>query len=329
MHFGGGEYIQLWLVEGTAEPAPTYAAAPGVDLDLHRELALFLDALSLRTFSLDTRRTRKSHLGEFARWCEKRDVSSPRQLTRDLIQEFLVERKRAGLSQNTIAVKAGSIRAFLKYLVDRGYIAKAPHVEKPRPRFGLPRVLSVEQIGAMLAACDDGQMLGFRDRALIEFLYGTASRCGEASQLEMADLDLVRGVARVKGKGDIDREVLLTRPAVDALRTYVERYRFPKKVPFHQRAVFISQRGVRMTRGVIFEAVRRRARMAGLEGPVHPHQLRHSMATHLLERGADLRTVQELLGHSSILSTAIYTHLTKERLRSELERCHPREIASP
>lgn len=200
---------------------------------------------------------------------------------------------------------------------------QAPYVEKPRTRFPLPRVLRFEHIEAMVKACEDGTLLGRRDRALILWLYGTAARIGEAWKLDLADLDLEAGTARVDGKGSVERTVLLTPPAAEALKLYIQRYRFPGKAPYDQRAVFVSQRGRRCTRHVLWAAVKKRAKMAGVDVPVSPHKLRHSAATHLVDAGADLRAVQEILGHRSLQSTQIYVHVSGKRMRDTLTRYHP------
>lgn len=296
------------------------------------EVDKFLDALSLRTTSADSRRTRKSHLMQFALWCEAKGLHRPRQLTRDKIQEFLSGKRLEGLSQNTLAIKAGSIRAFLRWLVDRGYLERAPHVEKPRARFDLPKALKPAQVHAMIEACHDGSPLGYRDLALLELLWGSGLRVGEAWQLDLEHLDLDAAKARVLGKGHRWREALLTPAAVDALRAYVRSYRFPGRAPYDRRAVFVSQRGKRCARNVLWAAVRKRALLAGIDH-VHPHQLRHSFAVAMIENGADLRSVQLLLGHSSITSTQVYLGLSQEHLRAQLVRCHPRgacvALASP
>jgi integrase/recombinase XerD len=233
--------------------------------------------------------------------------------------------------------KAAAVRAFYRFcygdeLIDRDV---AGLIELPRRSQRLPDTLDAGEVARLLEASDADRRTGRRDRALLELLYAAGLRVSEALALDEADLSLEGGFVRVVGKGDRERLVPVGDVALEALATYLEERRLAGQGAGAQgdgagaradgaRPLFRSLRGRRLDRMSAWRVMRRAATTAGLTGRVTPHTLRHSFATHLLEGGADLRVVQELLGHASITTTQLYTHVTGERIRQVYERAHPR-----
>ncbi|MDA8374135.1 MAG: tyrosine recombinase [Actinomycetota bacterium] len=230
-------------------------------------------------------------------------------------------------ADSTLARMASTLRNFYAFLVETEALAASPmaEVESPRAPYLLPEVLSVEQVEALLAAVDLGRPGGLRDRALIEVLYGSGLRVSEAAALDLEDFLEDDGLLRVTGKGAKTRVVPLTPPAARLLGEYI--YGGQRSHCLRRRsepAVFVSLRGSRLTRQAIWQMIRKHALLAGLEGSIHPHTLRHSCATHMVNGGADIRVVQELLGHASVATTQIYTHVEPARLLAVYRRSHPR-----
>lgn len=225
--------------------------------------------------------------------------------------------------------KAAAIRAFYRFcfteeLIDRDV---AGLLDLPRQTRLLPEALDVADVEALLAAPDATQPVGMRDRALLELLYAAGLRISEALGLDRENLSLEGGYVRVIGKGDRERLVPVGDIALDALAVYLDTVRaawLTEAKPERGGPLFVTQKGRRMGRMEAWRLVRRSALAAGLTAHVSPHTLRHSFATHLLEGGADLRVVQELLGHASITTTQLYTHLTGERIKQIYARSHPR-----
>lgn len=245
----------------------------------------------------------------------------------ELLLERLRDEARAGHGTRTQARRWVAVRGLFRWARKQGIVAADPTEGIAMPRTGrkLPELLSRGEVEALLAAPGTDTPLGLRDTALLEFLYSTGCRISEALGLELRALDLERNVARVRGKGDKERFVPLGEPAVAALRAYLERGR-PALVRgrSHPSAVFLGARGRPLGRTGFFRRLREHALRAGITRPVSPHKLRHSFATHLLEGGADLRTVQTLLGHADISTTEIYTHVTQDHVRHAYDRHHPR-----
>lgn len=245
----------------------------------------------------------------------------------ELAAGYVAALHRRGLAPASIARRIAAVRGFHRFLVAEGLAVADPTVllDSPRRRAALPKALTVEEILRLLEAPDAATPEGRRDRALLEFLYATGSRVAEAVGLDQLDLDLDEGTARVTGKGDKQRLVPVGGPACRALLAYLPdrlAWRRPGK---DSGAVFLNQRGGRLTRQGIWAIVRRHALRAGLEPEtVSPHVLRHSAATHMVEGGADLRTVQELLGHASISTTQVYTRVSPRHLLEVYTLSHPR-----
>jgi len=250
---------------------------------------------------------------------------SPTSATSDEVQGWLADLRARGLSPSSIARKAAAARTFYRHLVLLGIRADNPAlgVPLPRRRKRLPRSLTPAEVARLIHAAQGTSPRGLRDRALVELLYGAGLRVGEAVALERAGVDLENRLVRCVGKGDKERVVPLGRQAVDAIRRYLARGR-PYLDRKHRPELFLNAQGGALTRAGAFLILRRLALRAGLEPTrVHPHLLRHSFATHLLEGGADLRSVQEMLGHADLGTTEIYTHVSERRRRDVYFRAHP------
>ncbi|MGQ9474794.1 MAG: site-specific tyrosine recombinase XerD [Actinomycetota bacterium] len=256
----------------------------------------------------------------------RQGVSTPGEMGREQVTTFLEEMETKGLSPRSVARLTASLRAFQRFLAQEGPGETLPIGDLPYPRYAkrLPAVLSQEEVGMLLDQPMSGDALGLRDRAILETLYGTGIRISELVSLDLEDLDLEEREMRVLGKGSRERVVPVGGRAVEALASYLTHGR-PRlsRVP-SQRALFLNARGRRITRQGAWGVVKKYARRVGLEERMTPHTLRHSYATHLLESGMDLRYIQELLGHASVSTTQIYTHVSQGRLREVYLRSHPR-----
>ena len=247
-----------------------------------------------------------------------------RATTADL-ERYLADLRARGLAATTIARRAAAARSFFRHLQLLGVRPDNPaaDVDLPRRRRKLPRTLSPGEAERLIEAARGTQPRDLRDRALVELLYGAGLRVSEAMSLERAGVDLDQRLVRTVGKGGKERVVPVGRQAVDALRRYLSRGR-PHLDRRHRPELFLNAQGGALTRAGAFLILRRLAAKAGLEPDrVHPHLLRHSFATHLLEGGADLRSVQEMLGHADLSTTELYTHVTDRRRREMFFQAHP------
>jgi integrase/recombinase XerD len=250
---------------------------------------------------------------------------SPAGASADDVQGWLADLRSRGLAPSSIARKASAARTFYRHLVLLGQRPDNPAADVPLPRrrTKLPRSLTPAEVERLIAAANVATPRGLRDRALVELLYGAGLRVSEAVGLERGAIDLENRVVRAVGKGDKERLVPLGREAVEAVRRYVGRGR-PYLDKRHRPELFLNAQGGALTRAGAFLVLRRLAAKAGLDPErVHPHLLRHSFATHLLEGGADLRSVQEMLGHADLGTTEIYTHVSERRRRDTYFRAHP------
>ncbi len=281
--------------------------------------------------SPETVRAYASDLGEFAAFLEKeigggRQVE-PRMVDRLAVRAFLGELHRREAKRSTVARKLAAIRSFFRYLKRRGKIAVNPAaaVATPRQERRLPRQLSVDEMEHLVETPDDAAPLGARDRAILELLYASGVRVSELTALDLDDLDLNEGTMRVLGKGRKERMVPVGSKAVAAVRVYLRRRGELETRPGRGgEALFLNFRGTRLNVRSVRRIVDRYIHECAIVRKVSPHTLRHSFATHLLDAGADLRSIQELLGHASLSTTQKYTHVSTERLLKTYGKTHPR-----
>ena len=324
----------------------------GVDLDPATQKALdrFLQTLGARDASPHTRRSYAASIGTYLAWLDARGVDWHRP-DRGSLRAYLAT-LADGHARSSVAQRLAAIRSFHRWAARDGLAPGDPWgaISTPRQPARLPRVLEVEDISALLAVVDDdlvqaerapaperravGVAIALRDRALVETAYAAGLRISELAAASLGELDLRRGELRVLGKGRKERIGLLGRPAVAALARYLEDGRVALLERRAARSaepveVFLNHHGEPLgVRGLRYRLDRLRRR-AGLPDGVSPHTLRHSFATHLLEGGADLRVVQELLGHESLATTQVYTHVSPTRLRTAYRAAHPRAKRDP
>jgi integrase/recombinase XerD len=242
------------------------------------------------------------------------------------LSAFIASLRTGGLSARSVARAVHGIRGFYRFAVREGRMSDDPmeNLTAPRAFKPLPRFLTPAQVEALLAAPDVATPLGIRDRAILETLYATGLRVSELTGLATQDLDLRIGLLTCLGKGRKERLVPLGRVARGWIERYLEKVRPRLARPGGAPCLFLSLRGGRLSSMGLWTIVRRHAVTAGVQRVLTPHVLRHSFASHLLERGADLRSLQAMLGHADISTTQIYTHITRERLRKVYDRFHPR-----
>jgi site-specific recombinase XerD len=288
-------------------------------------LRLFDADLRRRGMAEKTRRAYGVDLGQFALWCTAQGIE-PVQVTPRTLRRYaalLSDRRNVAA---TVARKLASLRAFYRVLREHGHLAQNPAGLMPAPKrpASLPKVLRPDELAALLEGIPATTPLEVRDRALFEVAYACGLRAEELVDLDVASVDFDGEELRVEGKGAKTRIVPVGEPALRALARYLERARPALAVEPDEAALFLSKSGRRLSTSDVRRRLRVWARRAAVQGGVSPHALRHSFATHLLEGGADLRAIQELLGHSSISTTQIYTRVESARLRAAYARSHPR-----
>jgi integrase/recombinase XerD len=301
-----------------------------------KQIQRFLDHLTVeRGLSPHTIAAYRRDLERYAAFLRERGISDGRR-----VDERAVAAHVATVSASThgdgkpyratsVVRALSSVRAFHRFLLREGQVRTDPTAPVVRPKLprSLPKPLSVEEVARVLAA-PDGSAKGLRDRAVLETLYGAGLRVSELVGLDVDDIDLEEGSVRVLGKGGKERDVPVGRYARDAVSAYLTRVRPQFATARSRSALFLNQRGGRLTRQGCAGILAARAKEAGISKKVSPHTLRHSFATHLLEGGADIRVVQELLGHASVATTQVYTLVTKEHLREVYFTSHPRARAT-
>lgn len=265
-------------------------------------------------------------LDDFIRFLRPRGTERPEDVTRAAVVLYLVTLRRRGRAPATVKRRAAAIRSFYHYLLREQLISSDPTLDLGAPKLArrLPKVLSVEEIDRLLATPDPARPEGLRDRAMLELMYSSGLRVSELVGLNLGDVDLATELVRCIGKGDKERFVPVGSKAVSALLAYQRHSRPALARRRLTQALFLSRRGRRLTRQGCWKLVKQYAKKARITRPLTPHVLRHSFATHLLEGGADLRAVQEMLGHASIGTTQIYTHIGRDRLREVYIKAHPR-----
>jgi integrase/recombinase XerC len=301
---------------------------------MHEALAEFLRHLALeKNASAHTVKSYREDLTQAVGFFQERlgdKQAGPERLTSRVLRAYLVWLHEQGYAKSTVARRVAAVRSWCRFLCRQGTLTGNPAdgLRSPRQDKKLPHFLSVEDLQRLLASPPTDDIQGVRDRAILETLYSAGLRVSELTGLDLGDLDLDDGVALVRGKGKRERLVLLGPQAKEAMGRWLEargglagRRAGGRKTP---AAVFLSYRGTRLTSRSVGRLVEKYLAQAGLDPRTSPHTLRHSFATHLLDRGADIRSVQELLGHRSLGTTQVYTHVTTNRLRESYHKAHPR-----
>ena len=265
-------------------------------------------------------------LARFATYAVSRGAVGPADVTARLLREYVYHLKDLGLAPASIRRNVSALRTYFKFLLGEGRVTHDPseRLESPKRWRTLPEVLSVAEVDKLLASPTLDDPLVFRDRALLELAYGAGLRVSEWISIGVRDIMFDEGLVRVFGKGSKERLVPIGRRAIGALASYVRELRPRLEHGEGRGALFLNARGQPLTRMGAWKILQKYVARAGIEKHVSPHTLRHSFATHLLEGGADLRAVQEMLGHADISTTQIYTHVDREYLRTVHRQYHPR-----
>ncbi len=288
---------------------------------------IFLDYLSAeRGLSLNTISAYRTDLIKFSQYLKDAGIKSLNEVKRDTIRNFMLYCKDKNLSANSISRALVAIKVFARFLLREKIISKDPAdlVDSPKLWSRIPEVLLLAEVDRLLSAPDIRSISGIRDKSILELMYATGLRVSEASNLTINDINLEVGFLRCIGKGSKERVVPLGNKAIIALKRYLEVARPKLSKRQSSEYLFLNRSGKRLSRVSIWKMIQRCSKIAKIKKKIKPHTLRHSFATHLLERGADLRSVQEMLGHSNISTTQIYTHIDKDRLKSIHQRFHPR-----
>ena len=286
----------------------------------------FLDAVWLESgLSANTLVAYRTDLKKISDWLEKRKQSLDKATKAELF-DYLAHTVRSGISARSSARQLSSLRRFYRYLAREGIAESDPTSDLESPVIGktLPKTLSESSVEQLLAAPAENTALGIRDRAMLETIYASGLRVSELVNLALSELDSTAGLVRVTGKGGRERIVPLGEEALAHLGQYLNDARPELLRDRVSEAVFVTRRGGPMSRQAFWQLIKRYATVAGVDEALSPHSLRHAFATHLLNHGADLRSVQMLLGHSNLSTTQIYTHVARARLQSLHAEHHPR-----
>ncbi|MBR2169030.1 MAG: site-specific tyrosine recombinase XerD [Alistipes sp.] len=258
-------------------------------------------------------------LAQFAHFILHRYDVEPKRVEREMIERYMEWIYSRGREKSSQARNLSGIKSFYNFLLLSDIIESSPaeHILPPKAARHLPDTLSVEEIDRIIGTIDHSTTKGLRDRAILEVLYSCGLRVSELCELKLSDLFFGEGYIRVTGKGDKQRLVPISGIARDRIQLYLEQRHTDHR---SEESVFLNNRGTKLTRVMIFTIIKQATKLAGIDKKISPHTLRHSFATHLLEGGADIRQVQELLGHENILTTEIYTHLDTTHLRETVQK---------
>ncbi len=298
---------------------------------MEQNIDQFLRFLSVeKGFSPNTLSAYRNDLSQFAVFVEEKNgptAATPAAVDREVILSYLLHLKERSYSPATVARKVSAVKSFFKFLEAEGRVGKDPTDGLASPKVGrsLPNALTEDEVVALLSQpARSSTPEAQRDQAMLELLYASGMRVSELVSLNTGDINLEAGFVRCRGKGDKERVIPIHPQAVDIVRAYLEEGRRRILRQAGEKAIFLNRRGERLTRQGFWLILKGYAKAAQIESSVSPHTLRHSIATHLLRRGLDLRSVQELLGHANIATTQIYTHLTSDWVRRVYDRAHPR-----
>lgn len=294
---------------------------------MERLLKEFIYFLSVeRGLASNTLESYQRDLRKFFLFLRKKEISKVESISRGVITDFLVEQKERGLASSTLTRNLAAIRSFYQFLLKEQITADNPsaELETPKAEKKLPKVLSLSEIELLLEQPETGNTVGLRDKAMLELLYATGIRVSELVSLDVNGVNTKMGFVKCQGKGNKERIVPLGSVAIRSIQEYLKNSRLKILKAREEKALFVNQQGTRLTRQGFWKILKKYARKAGIKMDITPHTLRHSFATHLLENGADLRSVQEMLGHADIATTQIYTHVARRKIKEVYNQTHPR-----
>ena len=262
----------------------------------------------------------------FLEYLRENEIPSFKQVNKEVIVNYMQSEKNSNKANSSILRSVSSLRKFFQYLAQEKIIEKDPMllIDTPKKKQHLPQVLTKEEVEKLLHSPNTGQVLGLRDRAMLELMYATGLRISEIINLKLEDLHLTIGTLQTLGKGHKERIVPVGDEAIKWINRYLEEARPKLLKQKRSNYLFLNFHGNNLTRQGVWKNLKAEVRKAGIQKNITPHTLRHSFATHILENGADLRIVQELLGHADISTTQIYTHLSNKQLADIYNRAHPR-----
>lgn len=262
----------------------------------------------------------------FLEYLRENEIPSFKQVNKEVIVNYMQSEKNNNKANSSILRSVSSLRKFFQYLAQEKIIEKDPMllIDTPKKKQHLPQVLTKEEVEKLLRSPNTGQVLGLRDRAMLELIYATGLRISEIINLKLEDLHLTMGTLQTLGKGHKERIVPVGNEAIKWVNRYLEEARPKLLKQKRSNYLFLNFHGNNLTRQGVWKNLKAEVRKAGIQKNITPHTLRHSFATHILENGADLRIVQELLGHADISTTQIYTHLSNKQLADIYNRAHPR-----
>ena len=277
-----------------------------------------------RRLSENTYNSYKLDLDKYCLYLNELGITSIKKITKDVIKKYLSQLKDSGLSDKTLARKLTTIKNFHSFLYNHEYINNDVSVslERPKLRKTLPKVLTLEEVDRLLDV-ETTTVFDYRDKAMLELMYATGLRVSELLNLTLNDLDLENCIIRCVGKGSKERMIPIGEYVLSSMYNYLERR--PKLyIMKRDEHLFLNNHGKGLSRSSFFKMIKKRLKICNINVDVSPHTLRHSFATHMIEYGSDLRVVQELLGHSDISTTRIYTHVSNQKVRTDYEEYHPR-----
>lgn len=287
----------------------------------------FLDYLTVeRGLAINTLLSYRHDLEQFFEYCRRQKIAGDSLLIQSTISFYLLGLRRSGRAPATVSRHLASIRAFCRFLLHEGVVEHDPtgNFDAPRLKQHLPHVLTPEEIEILLNQPNTGKRAGIRDRAMLELLYASGLRVSELVGLDVEHVNLEHGFVRCIGKGDKERIIPIGSMAINCVSEYLNRSRAKLTKGKPVRALFVNTHGRRLTRQGFWKILKKYASSTQIDKVITPHMIRHSFATHLLENGAGLRSVQEMLGHADISTTQIYTHLTNANLKETYKKTHPR-----